>query len=151
MNIKVICFSLFLFCFGASLFLHEYYPTWQFYSVVGRAWQLLAGALALLLYTGLSNNKAEFKWLGLVRASSFLGVIGILCGPLTASLSSLVSQIIVVAATFVLLATPCTNTTLEKLILRNQMMRLIGKMSYGLYLFHWPIITLYLYNFGRIT
>jgi peptidoglycan/LPS O-acetylase OafA/YrhL len=138
--------AIFALAFGASLGCSAYLvktdPNAAFFLVQSRAWELLVGTL---LATGalplLSNN----------RLAELIGVIG---------LSTVVASVLLLnqylpfpgltalapclgAAAIIYSGASCA--TLVGRLLSLPIPRFIGKISYSLYLWHWPIIVFYKY------
>ena len=113
-----------------SIYLTKISPVASFYLLPARAWEMLAGAVACLVET-----KAAFKkrWLsvsgyGLILLSVFF---------LESSLSwPGLFTLLPVAGTFLVIV----SNSGDYIILKNKVIQFIGKISYSLYLWHWPII-----------
>jgi peptidoglycan/LPS O-acetylase OafA/YrhL len=125
--------------FAASLFLTDAQPAWAFYSLPTRAWELALGgvlAVAVPRLVGLPDRLvAPLGWLGL--AAIVLGLVSIdPSAPypgLAALLPTLGAAAIVVAG---------SRPGSVGLILERSPMRWLGRISYSLYLVHWPILVL---------
>jgi peptidoglycan/LPS O-acetylase OafA/YrhL len=124
------------FCIGLSIFAG--YAGWAFYSPLPRAWELLAGAL-------LANHSLRSK--NSVRSMpdnllSSVGIAAILAAAFTLDRArffpGFYALLPVVGATLVI-ASP--NGWVNRLLLSNRLMVLIGLISYPLYLWHWPLFS----------
>ncbi|MFM9012013.1 MAG: acyltransferase family protein [Planctomycetota bacterium] len=123
--------SLCLFVFGVNRS-----PAATFYLLPTRAWELAAGALVAAASCGrpeVSNStraEAAFAWCGLggILATYFL-------------LPTLSSWVVVPVAGAALLIW-CESDGLLKSVLSHPALTYIGKLSYSLYLWHWPVLVL---------
>ncbi|BBH64378.1 acyltransferase [Actinoplanes sp. OR16] len=103
---------------------------WAYFGSASRAWELGAGALLALLMTGLHRRRRWLAWLGLaavVAAALVYDETTPFPGP--AALLPVLGTIAVIAGG--------GNRLLETFP-----MRWIGRMSYGWYLWHWPLLFL---------
>jgi peptidoglycan/LPS O-acetylase OafA/YrhL len=107
-------------------------PAAAYFSTTARAWELGAGALLALL------APRPLAWLGPVGLAG-LGVAAVVITPHTAVPGY--ALVLPVAATVALLAT-CGEGPVPRLALSNPPIRYVGRISYSLYLWHWPVIVL---------
>jgi peptidoglycan/LPS O-acetylase OafA/YrhL len=127
--------------FGFSLMIFYGYKEWSFYSPVSRAWELLAGGILgsryvdhpereqrsfahrdnLLAVTGIAAILGTA--LGLDKGSPFPGLYALL--PVLGAVLIIVSP----------------NSWVNRFLLSNRPMVLIGLISYPLYLWHWPLLS----------
>ena len=122
----------------------RYAPTAAFYLLPTRAWELLAGAcLALARQRGfqfsLSNARHSFVAGIALLFISFLWIT-------PNSFSGWVAAVPVLA-TVLLLASLEKAPELARKALANSAMVFIGKRSYSLYLWHWPVFSFVDYQF----
>ncbi len=131
---------------GLSLLLSIYQtqtsPIWAFYSLPTRAWELGIGALLLFIPSKVFGNKF-LPWIGL------LGIV----------ISSLyfdektafpgVNAVLPVFATALLIATIAIWPPIFNDISNNRISQWLGKISYPLYLWHWPALVLPSSAIGR--
>lgn len=126
--------------FGVSLLLNIYFvgvkPEAVFYLLPTRAWELLAGALTVLAMGKVNASRTSKQW---------LGVLGIVCIGAGATLyrpgfrfPGAFALIPVAGACLVLFAHDVRPTIAARL-LQWAPLRYIGRISYPLYLVHWPI------------
>jgi peptidoglycan/LPS O-acetylase OafA/YrhL len=119
-----------------SLWLTEASPARAFYLLPTRVWQLGAGGLlALLLITGTSLRAGRLAWLGL-GAVVLSGIV------LTAELPypGLAALLPTVGAVALLYGGAAPGGPVR--VLTSAPLRLLGKISYSLYLWHWPLLVL---------
>jgi peptidoglycan/LPS O-acetylase OafA/YrhL len=123
-------------------------PAWAFYLLPTRAWELLAGAsLATVKTGGFKKSKAlallPFIGLALTAASLFIVSDGPMFPGYLAALP--------VAGTACFL-TPydASESRVERLLSWGPLV-LLGRMSYSLYLWHWPVFSLVDYGLYRAS
>ena len=126
--------------FFASLTFTSSTPTWSYFGLHTRAFELGIGALLAATWPSIE------RWAPSRRAVlSWLGIIGIVISvPLASSVSEFPGW---VAAVPVLstAAVICGGNSLRfgaVAILRVRMLQWVGERSYSLYLWHWPILVL---------
>jgi len=110
----------------------ERYPTYSFYMLPTRSWEMLMGGIAFLLEGIKIRRSKELAIAGylLIFASIFL---------LNDRLSwPGVATLLPVMATFMILL---ANVNVF-LVLNHQTIQFIGKLSYSIYLWHWPIFVI---------
>ena len=131
---------------GLSLLLSIYQtqtsPIWAFYSLPTRAWELGIGALVIFLPNKVFGNKF-LPWIG------FIGIV----------ISSLyfdektafpgVNAVLPVFATALLIATIAIWPPIFNDLSNNRISQWLGKISYPLYLWHWPALVLPSSALGR--
>ncbi|MGP6089415.1 acyltransferase family protein [Antarctobacter jejuensis] len=113
-------------------------PTASFYLFPFRAWELLSGVLLAIW-----GHEKRYNWRGSPAMSSLgLIMVGasiwfIPAGPMFPGILAIPP----VLGTVLLLASGAGANTVNRLLTLPQM-RLIGLISYSLYLWHWPVYTL---------
>lgn len=125
--------------FGLCIYLTEYNANWAFYLLPTRAWELLIGASAALLYLNFRPT--------LLRYSNFLGVLGMLLILISIfqieenkHFPGAIAGAPAMATAMVLLGVGSSG--LVNNLLKNRVFTYIGKRSYSLYLWHWPIYSM---------
>lgn len=127
--------------FALSLFWTNSAPTWAFYSLPTRAWELAAGGLLALAAPALSRLPvvlaAVIGWLGIgTIVVGYVNIDSHTPFPGTAALVPVLGTALVIAAGCrAAPAGPCA-------LLRIQSLQVIGRTSYSWYLWHWPILVL---------
>ena len=127
--------------FGVSLMIFFGYKEWSFYSPLARAWELLAGGIVADRYVG----GPEPEQGGAARRDNLLAVIGIaaiLGAALGLNKDSLFPgayALLPVLGAVLIIVSP--NSWVNRFLLSNRPMVLIGLISYPLYLWHWPLLS----------
>jgi len=103
----------------------------NFYSLIARAWQLMAGGIAAIL---MIQNSVKKERTTLLTIFSFALIV------LSFFLNYGAGAFAAVLGTFFYLITP--NSKLKALFSTEFVVR-IGLMSYSLYLWHWPILSFF--------
>ncbi|CAN5254833.1 SGNH hydrolase domain-containing protein [soil metagenome] len=136
--------------FTLSLVVSYWAPPMAFFSLPTRAWQLALGglvALSALQWQRLSPRMAAFTgWTG-------LAMIGLACVwlsqtthyPGVAALLPTLGAVLVIGAGCSSPAQGCGR------VLKLRPMQAVGRLSYSLYLWHWPILLLALWSVAPVT
>lgn len=142
-------FGVLLFSYGLWIIGSYHQPTAAFFLLPFRAWELAAGATLAIF---LQPNGASAAKRGLRRqVTPLLGLLMIL-GPyrlFSEQLGLSWAMIIPVAGTAIVIATAQKGTFIHQL-LAHRTLTSIGKLSYSLYLWHWPVLVLTQYAFGDV-
>jgi len=115
--------------------------TWAFYSPLTRAWELALGALLAVGVPALGRVRARFgiwlSWAGLagVIASAFL-ING------TTAFPGYAAALPVGATTLVVAAGSIAPGRGAEILLGRAPFQWLGKLSYSLYLWHWPLLVI---------
>jgi peptidoglycan/LPS O-acetylase OafA/YrhL len=122
--------------FCASALLTPFNPVWAFYLLPTRAWELCAGAfIAALPYrTEATQEASAARWLpaaGLLLIAASFALIHE--GP---AFPGLIAAFPVIGAAAIIW--PGANRDWTHKLLASSAMVTIGRMSYSLYLWHWP-------------
>lgn len=127
--------------FLSYLILQTRAPNWVFYLSVTRGWELLVGVLIALKGASLSGAIRQSPWL----AAGGLGLI--MAAMIFASdngAAQMIGRIAAVVGTGLLLITGSASHAAGA-VLRHPAMVGIGKVSYSLYLWHWPGLAFLVY------
>jgi peptidoglycan/LPS O-acetylase OafA/YrhL len=122
------------------------HPTATFYLLPTRAWEFLLGAAAFLWQAGTVFPRTVFhRWPGELAAALGITAIVVTATTLTPGTRypGLITMLPCVGTCAVLMANARGNT-LAKRVLSIPIFVFIGRLSYSLYLWHWPIFV-----FGR--
>jgi hypothetical protein len=133
---------------AACLFIARRWPVQAFYMLPTRAWEFGAGALLALRGTRTHlprvSQSGSVAWLalaGLIASAVMIGEGTLHPGPAT---------IVPVLCTAGLIATG-TSTTRVRRLLSTGPMRLVGRLSYSWYLWHWAPLVLLPIIIGNLT
>ncbi len=127
--------------FGLSLYWTETSPAWAFFSPVTRAWQLAAGALLAVGFLRLPRRLPRASASLAVAVGLVLIVAGVLAVSDETAYPGAWAVLPVVGAVLVILG-GSAGPTLPGRLLDNPPARYLGRISYSLYLWHWPILIL---------
>jgi peptidoglycan/LPS O-acetylase OafA/YrhL len=132
--------------FAASVYMTNSNPSWAFYMLPTRAWQLAAGGLLAVGAGSLARAPAAFRqvlgqllvilgWLAL--AALFVDAFALNSDVPYPGIAALVPTV-----AGVLLIASGTQPHGPAVLLGLAPIRFIGKISYSLYLWHWPMLIL---------
>ncbi len=123
--------SLFLFLFGSMT-----HPTATFYLLPTRAWELGAGALLAMISLKINVECTKKSYL------STAGILMILMSYIFIDGESGISPLVIipVLGTAMVIAFIKNSNSMTRHILSLRPLVYIGKLSYSLYLWHWPIL-----------
>ena len=127
--------------FGLSLVWTDTEAPWAFFSLPTRAWELAVGALIAVGALRLPRRSPEPLAIGLVTAG--LGLIVIACVVIDDSTPypGMAALLPVVGTALVIIGGSATSAGPSRW-LSASVPRWLGRISYSLYLWHWPILVL---------
>jgi peptidoglycan/LPS O-acetylase OafA/YrhL len=137
--------------FALSLYWTDANPEWAFFSPVTRAWELAAGALIAIGLLRIPHRAP--RWLGSIAV--ILGLALIVAGVvfITEELPfpGVVALMPVLGAVLVIVGGLGGQTLPARIVLGNPVSRYLGRISYSLYLWHWPLLILVPISIGSDT
>jgi peptidoglycan/LPS O-acetylase OafA/YrhL len=140
--------GLFAGSFVLSLWLATHHPTVGYYSSPARAWEILCGVgLAYYHFIRPTNNQKQSnkqEWFAFAGLAAILASIVIPSGGL--GVITFIHQSIAVLATTLLIHLHRFQPTRVSLLLAWKSLTGIGLISYPLYLWRWPLFSLYSYG-----
>lgn len=131
----------------ACVFITPLAPTASFYLLPTRAWELLAGSCLALLkrqYPKVANEYSSlYLAIGLVIISLSFFIVT------SESFPGWIATIPVMGSVLVLIAIGSDRRTGLHRVMAHPAMVFVGKRSYSLYLWHWPIFSFVDYHFYK--
>jgi peptidoglycan/LPS O-acetylase OafA/YrhL len=141
--------ALSLVSFAVSIFQVSFYPSASFFLLTSRWWELGLGTI--LGIHEVSRTEEAVGRLAVWRREVFgiVGILGVLAGALLYSSTTLfpgAAALLPVVASLMLLSS--NGSWVNRNILSMKMLVGVGLISYSLYLWHWPILSLAQYCSG---
>lgn len=141
-NLFYVFTAIMVFSFAACVALTTKNPTWAFYLLPTRAWELLAGCT---LATYQPDRRTENQRLGSILSN--IGLLTIITSFFVIhegmSFPGYIAAFPVLGTVLLITCSPINRSidrkSISERLLSHPFLILIGKMSYSLYLWHWPI------------
>ncbi len=121
---------------------------WAFFSLPPRAWELLVGAGLAFGASRLSAIPRAAAWCAGWAGAGLLAVATVTVGE-TTPYPGIAATLPVAGAAFILTAGAGTSPVGVGRALSLRPMQAVGRTSYSLYLWHWPVLTLWAAYVGR--
>ena len=128
--------------FGLSFYLTDASPAWAFFSPVSRAWELAAGAIVAVGLLRIPSRLPRALDVLAVVVGLALIVVGVVILGVETPFPGVAALLPVVGATLVIMGGLRGPTLPGRLLLGNPVSRYLGRISYSLYLWHWPLLIL---------
>lgn len=128
-----LCLIAIIVIFAGTLVVTRYKPTLSFYLLPTRSWEMLAGGLAFLMHTRIKENYR--------RILAIIGYAVLLTGAVFLAKDLKwpgLYTLIPVTATFLILIANINDFK----VLRTSAVQFFGRISYSLYLWHWPVFVI---------
>lgn len=135
-RLLVVLWIITILSFGSFMWASKSFPTAGFFLLPTRAWELSAGGILAMTITKLPFQKIKnilaLLGLGLMFLSYFI---------FTGSEGIGISAILPVLGCFLIIGYASPDNFIGK-ILGSKLLVFVGKISYSLYLWHWPVIVI---------
>jgi len=123
-------------------------PEWAFFMLPSRAWELLLGCLLGLFYA--VPTRVWPPIFAKIAGYSGLAVVALSLALLDAtSPMPGLAAVPICLGVAALIASSLQHETFVRRALSSQMLVFVGRISYSLYLFHWPLLALATYRLER--
>ncbi|MBA4344301.1 MAG: acyltransferase [Methylibium sp.] len=126
-------------------------PDWAFYTLASRWWELSAGVLLLILHRRgrCLPRSAGMQWANLLAGVALMGAALTLRGeanfPWPWSLSAVAGVMLCLCA---IASLPAKENRGLRALVETRALTYVGRMSYSLYLWHWPVFVLARWTVG---
>lgn len=114
----------------------QHHPVASFYLLPTRAWEMAAGGLLAWAF-GASSRQGSSSWMSVICTVAGLGAIAAAYAGIPGGIGSGVATVLGACLTITAGGSRAAN-----LLLGNPVAVAIGKLSYGLYLWHWPVLVI---------
>ncbi len=127
--------------FCVSLMIFFGYKEWSFYSPISRAWELLAGGIVANGYVDYPEyEQRRFPQRDNLPATiGIAAIVGAAIGLDRSRLFPGLYALLPVLGAVLIIVSP--NSWVNRILLSNRLMVLLGLISYPLYLWHWPLLS----------
>lgn len=133
-----------------SLWLSQYFleissPT-SFYLLPARAWELAIGSLLAFRPTALERLRGD-------AGATLIGLIGIVVSSLAfdrhTPFPGIAALLPTISTALIIVSSEGTMNHVSRIALENRFTLFIGRISYSLYLWHWPLFSFWFYYYGE--
>lgn len=125
-----------------------------YYLIQSRAFELLIGALlAIMVYPNRQKNSWELPK-GFYHFAGIVGMVSLVWLSFSLNESDVfpgINALFVTIASALVIFSGTLKTSIISRVLSQPPMALIGRLSYSLYLWHWPVLAFYRYYFISFT
>ena len=128
--------------FGLSLYWTDVSQAWAFFSPVTRGWELAAGALIAIGLLRIPRRAPRPTAAVTVVLGLALIVASVLLITTETPFPGVAALLPVLGAVLVIVGGVSGPTLPGRIVLANPISRYLGRISYSLYLWHWPILIL---------
>jgi len=131
---------LWVFSFIGYIIINQFNPIWAFYLLPTRAWELLTGSIIAVYAINYKYN-INSKYLKIIRLASTVIIVGFLFFFNEDALQGLVLIIPIIATGILLMpqSNKLNSGNITYATLTYPVITMIGRSSYSIYLWHWPI------------
>jgi peptidoglycan/LPS O-acetylase OafA/YrhL len=127
--------------FVVFLWLLGFSETRAFFQAPARAWEFSAGGLVSFVpISWLNRNKIPCQWAGIAGLLALIASAAVFTA--SEKFPAYLAAIAVVASAAVLVAGAATSNSPTTGLLKLAPFQYLGRISYSLYLWHWPVITI---------
>ncbi|HEX8318650.1 acyltransferase family protein [Longimicrobium sp.] len=126
--------------FGLCLAAAREAPAWAFYLLPTRAWEFGAGALCALAVGGRSRGARRWEVVAGLGAAGLIGAMLLDPGGTSLSHPGTATLLPVLATVAIILAGGTGSPPRVSRVLARPSFRLLGRLSYSWYLWHWPAL-----------
>lgn len=140
-NLNVIIFFIFILSLGFAQYISIKHPTFNFYMLPSRIWELLAGAIISINEKSLFNNRFRSYSSSLSLIGIILIIISILFFNKNILHPSLITLVPVIGTMFLIIYTK-NNNFIKKILISTPFVN-VGLISYSLYLWHYPLYSFF--------
>jgi peptidoglycan/LPS O-acetylase OafA/YrhL len=122
--------------FLLSLFVTKHNPNYSFYLLPTRSWEMLVGGVAFLI-----EDKVTTKFKQHISIVGYLILLGCIFGLNDRLLWPGLFTLLPVFGTFLIIIADWNSYS----VLKSGVVQFLGKVSYSLYLWHWPVLVIAIY------
>lgn len=141
-KVLIIFSSLFVLSFVLSVVVTIYQPIWAFYLLPTRAWELLAGSI-IAYFIRLNLYQPTQKFCSILSITSFIAfIISFIMIDENYYFPGWIALLPVLATTLFIVSGHYHQHLFFEKLLEKEPFVFIGKHSYSLYLWHWPIFSI---------